>query len=553
MKDHAIAIKRALISVSDKKNLLEFARGLVELNVEIISTGGTAKLLRENNIAVQDVADVTQFPEMMDGRVKTLHPRIHGGILGKRDEHEAVAKQHEIQWIDLVVVNLYPFKETIQKPDCTFDDAIENIDIGGPAMIRSAAKNMEWTSVVVDPDDYENILKEIRAEKKLSFAARKKLAAKAFQHTAEYDRLIADYLIGAPFETAAERPPQGERLLNSISVRPEERHVLRDGRCAASSGRTDMVGLEGHLFKLKKLYDLRYGENPHQSASAYIFPEQNHGILSATQHQGKELSFNNIADADAAWACVQEFFQPACVVVKHANPCGASVAENIDEAFQKAFEADSQSAFGGIIALNRPCTKKIADYLSTIFIEVLVAPAYENEALEIFSKKSNLRILELNNSSQQNPYHYKFVEGGILIQDKDAKIIEKNHLTCVTQRQPTDEEMATMLFAWPVLKHIKSNGILIAKNNVTVGVGAGQVSRIDAVDIAVKKAGKNLANAILASDAFFPFRDSIDRIAQTGMRAIIQPGGSVKDPEVIAACNEHNIAMVFTGVRCFRH
>jgi phosphoribosylaminoimidazolecarboxamide formyltransferase/IMP cyclohydrolase len=506
-----VVIKRALISVSDKKNLVEFARGLSELNIEIISTGGTSKLLREANISVRDVSDITNFPEMMDGRVKTLHPMVHGGILGKRDEHAEVAKLHDIHWIDLVVVNLYPFAETIKKTDSTFEDAIENIDIGGPTMIRSAAKNMEWAAVVVDPKDYDSVLNELREQQHLSFPTRKNLATKAFQHTAQYDAVIGDY------------------LQNSL-------------------------GKDTHLqFNLEKFATLRYGENPHQHARAYKFSSANVGVLSAKQHQGKELSFNNITDADAAVACAREFLDPACVIVKHANPCGAAVAETIEQAFQRAFDADSISAFGGIIALNRPCTKELAEIITQIFFEVLIAPGYDKEALEVFASKPNLRVLELDFKKKADPSEYKFVEGGVLVQDKDSSVIDLDELKIVTKTKPTEEELKTMLFAWPVLKHIKSNGILIAKDNVTVGIGAGQVSRIDAVDLAVRKSDKKMQDAILASDAFFPFRDSIDRIANTGIRAIIQPGGSVRDEEVIAACDENGIAMVFTGKRCFKH
>lgn len=511
MKQNNIMIKRALISVSDKTNLVEFARALSDLNIEIISTGGTSKLLREAGVPVRDVSDLTNFPEMMDGRVKTLHPKVHGGILGKRDSHAEVAEQHNIQWIDLVVVNLYPFAETIKNPNATFEDAIENIDIGGPAMIRSAAKNMEWTGVVIDPKDYDAIIDEMRETKHLSFATRKKLAAKAFQHTAEYDGLIHQYL-------------------------------------AADHANSDVI-----TFSLKKLFDLRYGENPHQAASAYQFTTNTSGILSAIQHQGKQLSYNNITDADAAYICSQEFLQPACVIVKHANPCGAAVADNIENAYQKAFAADSTSAFGGIVALNRPCTRKLAEEISKIFFEVLIAPAFEPEALEIFAAKPNLRVLELKSHAHNSLQEIKFIEGGVLFQEKDQSIIKQEELTVVTKAQPTSADIHTMLFAWPLLKHIKSNAILIAKDNTSLGIGAGQVSRIDAVDIAMRKAGENLHGAVLASDAFFPFRDSIDRLANSGIRAVIQPGGSIRDEEVIAACDEHNIAMMFTGKRCFKH
>lgn len=513
-------IKRALISVSDKKNLVDFARGLADLDIEILSTGGTSKLLRDAKIPVRDVSEITNFPEIMDGRVKTLHPKVHGGILGKRDEHSDIAKQHDINWIDLVIVNLYPFAETIKKPNVTMDDAIENIDIGGPTMIRSAAKNMDWVGVVVDPNDYDTVLSELRTQKNLSTNTRRSLATKAFKHTAQYDALINQYL---------------ENIIDT--KKPTETHF------------SDQFDLH-----LEKFSDLRYGENPHQAACAYHFPGNKTGILSAKQHQGKQLSYNNIADADAAVACVREFSQPACVIVKHANPCGAAVADDITQAFQRAFDADAQSAFGGIVALNQPCTKPVAEALAKIFIEVLIAPSYEPAALEILASKTNLRVLELPMAEQTKvKQEFKFIDGGLLIQDRDNSIITANDLKIVTQLKPSQDEVNTMLFAWRVLKHIKSNAILIAKQNVTMGVGAGQVSRVDAVRIALHKAGKDLTGTILASDAFFPFRDSIDHLANTGIRAIIQPGGSVRDDEVVAACNEHGIAMVFTGVRCFKH
>lgn len=503
------SIKRVLISVSDKTGVTEFARGLAELNIDIISTGGTSKLLREANISVSDVADITKFPEIMDGRVKTLHPKIHGGILGRRDQHAEIAKTHDINWIDLVVVNLYPFAATIKKPDVTFDEAVENIDIGGPTMIRSAAKNMDWVAVVVDPNDYAEILQQIRNKNELDLATRRRLATKAFAHTAQYDAMIHRYLDDSHFP--------GELNLH-----------------------------------LKKFAELRYGENPHQAACAYRFADHFSGILAARQHQGKQLSYNNIADADAAVACVREFSEPACVVVKHANPCGVAVAKNIEDAFQSAFNADSLSAFGGIVALNRACTKSLAEIISKIFIEVLIAPSFESEALTILASKQNLRVLECDLTNANIMKHeFKSIDGGMLVQERDVQIIKQQDLKIVTQRQPAQNEIDTMLFAWSVLKYIKSNAILIAKDNVTLGVGAGQVSRVDAVDIALKKANKE--DSVLASDAFFPFRDSIDRLVGTGIRAIIQPGGSMRDEEVIAACNENNIAMVFTGIRCFKH
>jgi phosphoribosylaminoimidazolecarboxamide formyltransferase/IMP cyclohydrolase len=517
MNQQPTKIKRALLSVSDKTGIVEFARKLSEMQVDIISTGGTSQLLRAANIPVRDVSELTGFPEMMDGRVKTLHPMVHGGILGLRDEHAEVAAAHDIHWIDLVVVNLYPFAATIQNPASTFDDAVENIDIGGPTMIRSAAKNMGWVGVVVDPVDYALVLAELQANAALSFQLRQQLATKAFGHTADYDAMIHSYLQKTAVEVPTEFPDQ----------------------------------LNLHL---QKYADLRYGENPHQAASAYRLTESLTGILAAKQHQGKRLSYNNIADADAAVLCVSEFAAPACVIVKHANPCGAATANTIHEAFQRALAADKVSAFGGIVALNRPCNREIAETLASIFVEVLVAPGYTPEALAVLAAKPNVRVLELaiiGASLRQR--ELKFINGGLLIQESDTDTIEKTQLKIVTQLQPSDQDVDSMLFAWRVLKHIKSNAILVAKDDATVGIGAGQVSRIDAVDIALRKAGDKLQHAVLASDAFFPFRDSIDRIAKTGIRAVIQPGGSIKDDEVIQACNEHGIAMVFTGKRCFKH
>ncbi len=518
MNQNNVIIKRALLSVSDKTNIVELARALSQLQIEIISTGGTAKLLHEAQIPTREVSELTQFPEIMDGRVKTLHPKIHGGILGLRDQHQKVAEEHQIPWIDLVVVNLYPFAETIQKPDCSFEDAIENIDIGGPTMIRAAAKNLGWATVVVDPRDYEELIRDLKQNQGLDFSKRLHFAAKAFAHTAHYDALIQQYL--------QPNLPASEEL----------------------------------SLPLHKYADLRYGENPHQAACAYHLSLQTQGVLSAKQHQGKLLSFNNLADADAALLCVQEFTQPACVIVKHANPCGAAVADQIELAFQQAFAADSLSAFGGIIALNRICTVAIAEALQSIFMEVLIAPGYGPEALKLLAQKPQLRVLEFNPSLQTAAkQEFKFIQGGLLIQERDAQPLLPEQLKVVTAVQPDAGSLETMLFAWRVLKHLKSNAILVAKDQRTVGVGTGQVSRIDAVDLALRKANLDLPGSVLASDAFFPFRDSIDRIAQfskaagNGVRAIIQPGGSIKDAEVIQACNEHGLAMVFTGQRCFKH
>ena len=513
MHQEPIAIKRALLSVSDKTGIAEFARGLHDLNIEIISTGGTCELLRAAAIPVRDVAEVTQFPEMMDGRLKTLHPKIHGGILGLRDAHASIATAHAIGWIDLVVVNLYPFAATINNPDATYDDAVENIDIGGPTMIRAAAKNQGWVGVIVEPADYVDILTALRATHTLNFVQRQQLAAKAFAHTAHYDALIQGYL------TAAVAPPET-------------------------------------TLTLQKFADLRYGENPHQAATAYQLLNANasaeQGILQARQLQGKALSFNNITDADAALACVREFELPACVVVKHANPCGAAVGETINSACTRALHADLTSAFGGIIALNRPCDALVATTLVEIFLEVILAPSFTPEALSILARKPNLRLLAIN-ATPLSGQELKFVTGGVLMQDRDTAIITVNDLQWVTRRSLPTADCAALLFAWQVLKHIKSNAILIANAQATLGIGAGQVSRIDAVDIALRKAQGKTAGAVLASDAFFPFRDSIDKLAHSGIVAIIQPGGSIKDAEVITACDELGLAMAMTGKRCFKH
>lgn len=510
-----IPIKRALLSVSDKSGIVDFAKKLVQSGVDIISTGGTSKMLQEANIPHRQVDEVTGLPEMLDGRVKTLHPKVHGGILGRRDEHAAEAAQHQIEWIDLVVVNFYPFENAMKKnKDMTWDEAVEFIDIGGPTMVRAAAKNFAWVGVVTDPADYEQIITECRDLNGLTFETRKNLAEKAFGLTSHYDAMIHQYFL---------------QRRNDTNECPQYLDL-----------------------QLEKKLELRYGENPHQKASAYQFKHQAKGILSAVQHQGKPLSYNNILDAEAALACVSEFSEPACIIVKHANPCGAAIAASIEEAYTRAYQADPLSAFGGIIALNRPCTKTIAEAVASIFMEVIIAPAFTEEALVVFAAKPNLRVLEMP-VQLKDAWEMKFITGGVLLQEKDAQLITPHDLKIVTLAQPSQQEIDAMLFAWRILKHIKSNGILIAKNNATVGIGAGQVSRIDAVDLAVRKAGEKMNDSVLASDAFFPFRDSIDRIAATGVKAIIQPGGSMRDEEVIAACNEHDIAMVFTGKRCFRH
>ena len=506
-----IKIKRALISVFDKTGVVDMTQSLVGLGVEILSTGGTAKVLRKANIPVTDVSDYTQFPEIMGGRVKTINPLIEGGILGLRDQHTADAEANHIQWIDLVVCNLYPFSETISQKNCALALALENIDIGGPTMIRAAAKNVGWVCVAVDPSDYSTITDELRSGE-ISFETRQRLSAKTFGHTAQYDTIIHNYL-------------KEEDLSDNFSL------------------------------SFKKHSELRYGENPHQSAAAYKIPGNNEpNILNATIHQGKQLSYNNIMDADGALACVREFDAAACVVVKHSNPCGVAVGNDLLDVYTRAFSADSLSAFGGIIAFNRTCTKDVADAITSVFVEIVLAPGFEPGALDVFKKKKNLRVLEIGEFGKRfKKSEVRNVDGGLLVQNTDTKILSKDDLTVMTKAQPSEQDIETALFTWRVLRHAKSNGILIAKENTTVGLGAGQVSRVDAVHMALRKGGENVKGGVLASDAFFPFRDSIDAIKDSGIVLVIQPGGSVRDQEVIDACNEYGIAMAVTGNRCFKH
>ncbi|NCW08234.1 MAG: bifunctional phosphoribosylaminoimidazolecarboxamide formyltransferase/IMP cyclohydrolase PurH [Gammaproteobacteria bacterium] len=515
----SIQVRRALLSVSDKTNLLDFAQGLHDLGVQLVSTGGTFRALQDAGLPAVEVSSVTEFPEMMDGRVKTLHPKIHGGILGRRDQDQAVMAEHGIEAIDLVCVNLYPFKETIANPDKTHEDAIENIDIGGPAMVRSAAKNHQFVGIVTSPLQYQTVLSELQTGG-LSFETRKQLAKAAFQHTAEYDGAIANYL-GRDNE-AAQYP---EKLFM---------HFERDSV-------------------------LRYGENPHQSAAFYRDPSVSGSSVGTSQQlAGKALSFNNIADTDAALECVRQFEAPACVIVKHANPCGVAVEGSILEAYEKAFETDPTSAFGGIIAFNRSLDAKTADrILERQFVEVIIAPGVEPGVVELFEKKPSVRLLTVG-SLEQTPAQsdYRRVQGGLLIQDTDTGSRIESELTCVTDTKPTAPQMADLLFAWKVAKFVKSNAIIYAKNNQTIGVGAGQMSRVYSARIAAIKAqdaNLEVAGSVMASDAFFPFRDGIDAAAEAGIAAVIQPGGSIRDDEVITAANEHGIAMVFTGMRHFRH
>ena len=511
LNQNPIKINRALISVFNKTGVVEFAQTLANIGVEILSTGGTAKALRNANISVTDVSDYTQFPEIMDGRVKTTSPLIEGGILGLRDIHSDDAEANQIKWIDLVVCNLYPFSKTISKEECDLALALENVDIGGPTMIRSAAKNVGWVCVAVNPSNYSTISDELQSGE-ISFETRQKLSAKAFGHTAQYDTIIHNYL-------------KAENLSDDFSM------------------------------TFEKHSEMRYGENPHQSAASYKIPENNEpNILNATIHQGKQLSYNNIMDADGALACVKEFDECACVVVKHSNPCGVAIGDDLLDVYTRAFNADSLSAFGGIIAFNRTCTTAVAEAITSVFVEIVLAPSFDPEALEVFKKKKNLRVLEIGKFGKRTKkMEVRNIDGGLLVQSVDTKILTKEDLTVVTEKQPTEAEINTALFAWKVLRHAKSNGILIAKDNTTVGLGTGQVSRVDAVHMALRKGGKNLKGGVLASDAFFPFRDSIDAIKDSEIKVVIQPGGSIRDQEVIDACDEYGIAMIFTGTRCFKH
>ncbi len=516
--------KQALLSVSDKTGIVEFARELAALGYHLLSTGGTAKLLEKEGLEVEEVAHYTGFPEMLDGRVKTLHPKIHAGILARRDlpEHVKALEEHGIDPIDLVVVNLYPFEQTISKPGCTFEEAIENIDIGGPTMIRAAAKNHGSVAVVVDPADYEKIVSEIKAEGAVTAATRLNLAKKVFAHTARYDGMITNYLTALDEEKKpASRFPQ---VLTRQWV---------------------------------KVQDMRYGENPHQEAAFYREAQVAPGLLAGyTQLHGKELSYNNIADTDAAWDAARSFDMPACVIIKHANPCGAAVGLNAADAYTKAFRTDSKSAFGGIIAFNREVDLAAAQLVSKQFAEVIIAPSFSADAAELLKQKKNLRLLVVANGKAQNDFEMKRVGGGLLVQTPDIQICPESALRVVTKKQPTSEQIADMMFAWRVCRWVKSNAIVYAHNGMTLGVGAGQMSRVDSARIAEEKAteaGLSLAGSAAASDAFFPFRDGLDVICDAGATCVIQPGGSIRDDEVIAAADERGIAMVFTGERHFRH
>ncbi len=519
-----VPVKRALISVSDKTGIVEFAQSLQQQGVEILSTGGTYRLLCENDVAAIEVSDYTGFPEMMDGRVKTLHPKIHGGILARRDIDAEVMNEHDINGIDMVVVNLYPFEATVAREDCSLEDAVENIDIGGPTMVRAAAKNHNFVNIVVNASDYARVLEEMSANAgATSYNTRFDLAIKAYEHTAAYDGMIANYF-GRLVPGGNENFP---RTFNTQFV---------------------------------KAQDMRYGENPHQNSAFYVEANaKDASVSTASQLQGKELSFNNIADTDAALETVKLFDEPACVIVKHANPCGVACADSLLEAYKLAFETDKESAFGGILAFNRNFDRATAQAISDNghFVEVIIAPAIDEDALAIIAQKKNIRVLQCGElTAPLKAMDYKRVTGGLLVQDRDLGSMTAGELTVVSKRAPTEKEIQDLLFAWKVAKFVKSNAIIYAKNLQTIGVGAGQMSRVNSARIAAIKAehaGLEVKGSVMASDAFFPFRDGIDNAAKVGVECVIQPGGSIRDEEVIAAADEHNMAMVFTGMRHFRH
>lgn len=514
-------IRRALISVSDKTGVVSLARELAGKGIEIVSTGGTARLLKESGVPVTGVSEVTGFPEILDGRVKTLHPKIHAGLLARRDveEHRHQLREHGIQPFELVVISLYPFRETAGRPGVSFEEVIENIDIGGPAMIRAAAKNHRHVTVLVDPEDYGTVLSQIRERGGVDDATRLRLAAKAFRHTAAYDALIAQYL--------SDRAGEGF---------PEKLTVTFD-----------------------KVQDLRYGENPHQKAAFYREPLAGPGrIAAAEQLHGKELSYNNIQDAGAAWEAVREFAEPAAVAVKHTNPCGVGVGSSLPEAYRKAYEADPVSIFGGIVALNRPVDQETAEQMKSLFLEIVIAPDFTPEALEVLKQKKNLRLLRMagegqGSGAEKTPWRFTAADGGLLVQETDRKGLDRSECRTVTRRAPSEEEWQELLFAWKVVKHVKSNAIVLAKDRRTVGIGAGQMNRVGAAEIAIRQAGERSRGAVLASDAFFPMKDTVEAAARAGITAIIQPGGSIRDEESIAEADRHGIAMVFTGIRHFKH
>ncbi|ENC6731481.1 bifunctional phosphoribosylaminoimidazolecarboxamide formyltransferase/IMP cyclohydrolase [Vibrio navarrensis] len=529
--NNARPIRRALISVSDKTGIVEFAQALTQRGVDILSTGGTARLLAEKGIAVTEVSDYTGFPEMMDGRVKTLHPKVHGGVLGRRGQDDDVMAKHGIKPIDIVVVNLYPFAQTVAKQGCTLADAVENIDIGGPTMVRSAAKNHKDVTIVVNAHDYDRVIAEMDAnDNSLTLETRFDLAIAAFEHTAAYDGMIANY-----FGTMV--ASYGEN---------------KDGDEESKFPRTFNQ-------QFIKKQDMRYGENSHQAAAFYVEanPEEA-SVATARQIQGKALSYNNIADTDAALECVKEFSEPACVIVKHANPCGVALGKDILEAYNRAYQTDPTSAFGGIIAFNQELDAETASAIvERQFVEVIIAPSVSAQAIEVVAAKKNVRLLECGEwSTKTTGFDVKRVNGGLLVQDRDQGMVGLDDLKVVSKRQPTEEELKDALFCWKVAKYVKSNAIVYAKGDMTIGVGAGQMSRVYSAKIAGIKAadeGLEVAGSVMASDAFFPFRDGIDAAAEAGIKCVIQPGGSMRDDEVIAAADEHGMAMIFTGMRHFRH
>jgi len=517
-------VKQALVSVSDKTGIVDFCKSLNQLNIKILSTGGTARLLRDSGLQVTDVSDYTGFPEIMDGRVKTLHPKIHGALLGRRGQDDAVMQEHGIDPIDLVVVNLYPFEATVRREGCTLGEAIENIDIGGPTMLRSAAKNHAYVGVIVDHSDYQSIIRELQDNRNsLSDETRFYLSRKVFAHTANYDAMVSNYLGGVAAVAGSENYP------------------------------------EVYTMQFRKLQELRYGENPHQTAAFYQQAGAPEGTLAnARQLQGKELSYNNIADTDSALECVLSFTEPACVIVKHANPCGVAQADTILHAYEQAYATDPTSAFGGIIAFNRDLDAATARaIIGRQFVEVIIAPGIDADALQVTGEKDGIRVLSVGTrTAPMQQLELKRVSGGLLVQDADMGMITREGLKIVSRRKPTDQELSDMLFAWKVVKFVKSNAIIYVRDNHTIGIGAGQMSRVYSARIAAIKAadeGLQVKGSVMASDAFFPFRDGIDSAAEAGVTAVIEPGGSLRDEEVIAAVDEHDMAMVFTGMRHFRH
>jgi phosphoribosylaminoimidazolecarboxamide formyltransferase/IMP cyclohydrolase len=570
-------IRRALLSVSDKTGIVEFARGLLGFGVEIISTGGTGRTLREAGISVKDISEVTGFPEMMDGRVKTLHPRIHGGLLALRDnaEHLRAMREHGIEPIDMVVVNLYPFEETALREGVTLEEAVEQIDIGGPAMIRSAAKNWRDVAVIVSPDAYAQILDEMKSHQgALTLERRTQLAAQAFQRTSAYDTAVSIYLTTKASD--AETPPFSELIsmigsnftpmlplakgseeafMSYIMAMASDRINAQQSDTAAHIPAETEQGTLPPSFEisLRKASDLRYGENPHQLAALYNAGEMDDGVARAELLSGKEMSYNNYVDADAAWQLACDFDETACAIIKHTNPAGVGLGPSVEEAYRRALSTDPVSAFGGIVAFNRTVDERAARASIEIFTEVVIAPGYEEAALEILRTKKNLRVLRVDAGARAAGLEYKQVTGGMLVQTRDTHRLNADDLKVVTERKPSDEEVRALLFAWTVCKHVKSNAIVYAREGQTVGVGAGQMSRVDSVKLGAMRAQLPVKGSVLASDAFFPFRDGVDEAAKHGITAVIQPGGSVRDAEVIAAANEHGLAMVLTGVRHFKH